>query len=329
MKGKPNSPSSMMMMSGLLQGSYLSRRNRSKLICVLLTTMFFIVYSSHRYASYKLNTIDWVKAPINDIARECPATDYPVVATKADAGKICITTLTDAKKADPLQKLLRWRSFDNLLEMTWPNKEAYAKKHGYHLFDESDTLDTSRPPSWSKIKAAKRLLEEENCDWVFWLDADTIVMNSAKTIESFLPAEGGKDLLITGQKGGSYNAGAWLIRNTEWSRTFLDTWWDMKEFVKPKGLSVSGDNDALKAYLLGMEKDYFNEHILVPPRCTFNSVTVFLSPQDAAQIMTPDQVKEQEWYMHLEKYHKGDLIAHVAGKNNKIDTTAMLLKDAV
>jgi hypothetical protein len=57
-------------------------------------------------------------------------------------------------------------------------------------------------------------------------------------------------------------------------------------------------------------------------------VTVFLSPQDAAQL-TPEQVKEQEWYMHLEKYHKGDLIAHVAGKNNKIDTTAMLLKDAV
>ena len=275
-----------------------------------------------------MNTTEWAKAPINDIPRECPATGYPVIANKEQAGKICITTLTDAKKADPLQKMLRWRNFNNLLDMTLPNKEAYAKKHGYYLFDESDSLDTTRPPSWSKIKAAQRLLNEENCDWVFWLDADTVVMNSAKKIEDFLPLEQGKDLLITAQKGGSYNAGAWLIRNTEWSREFLDHWWNMEKFVKPKGLSVSGDNDALKHYLTQeMSKEYFNQHIVVPPRCTFNSVTVFLPPQEAAA-MTEEKIKEQDWYMHLEKYHKGDFIAHVAGKNNKIDTTALLLKDA-
>ena len=111
-----------------------------------------------------MNTTVWEKAPINHIERQCPATGYPVVKSKQEAGKICITTLTDAKKADPLQNMLRWRNFNSLLEMTWPNKEAYAKKHGYYLFDESDSLDTSRPPSWSKIKAAQRLLTKENCD---------------------------------------------------------------------------------------------------------------------------------------------------------------------
>eukprot|EP00977_Amphora_coffeiformis_P022855 scaffold11639_cov172-Amphora_coffeaeformis.AAC.32 len=322
-KGKPRSALSL---TNLRAG--VARLPRSRLICAVLFVIFFVVFTSHRFASYKMNTTVWEKAPINDIERVCPKTGYPVIEKKEDAGKICITTLTDSKKADSLQKMLRWRNFNSLLDMTWPNKEAYARKHGYYLFDESDSLDTTRPPSWSKIKAAQRLLTEENCDWVFWLDADTVVMNSAKTIESFLPADKTKDLLITGQKGGSYNAGAWLIRNSEWSREFLNHWWNMKEFVKPKGLSVSGDNDALKAYLIGMDKEYFNAHILVPPRCTFNSVTVFLSPQEAASL-SPEQVKEQHYYMHLEKYHKGDLIAHVAGKNNKIDTTALLLKDAV
>lgn len=313
---------------GRLRQSWAARSHRSRFVCVLLVLILFIVFSSHRYASYKMNNTAWAKAPINFIDRECPATGYPVLGTKGSAGKICITTLTDAKKADPLQKMLRWRNFNSLLEMTLPNKEAYAKKHGYYVFDESDSLDTTRPPSWSKIKAAQRLLTEEDCDWVFWLDADTVVMNSAKIIESFLPADDTHDLLITAQKGGSYNAGAWLVRNTEWSREFLQTWWDMKEFVKPKGLSVSGDNDALKAYLLGMDPDYFHQHILVPPRCTFNSVTVFLPPEEA-ESMTAEEVKEKDWYMHLEKYHKGDFIAHVAGKNNKISTTEMLLKDAV
>ena len=325
-KGKPLSAS----IPRSLFTCYHQRFHRSRVLCVLLVTVMFVVYSSHRYASYKMNTTEWAKAPINDIERVCPETGYPVLTNnKQAAGKICITTLTDAKKADPLQKMLRWRNFNSLLDMTWPNKEAYAKKHGYYLFDESDSLDTSRPPSWSKIRAAQRLLEEEACDWVFWLDADTVVMNSNKKIEDFLPSETGKDLLITEQKGGSYNAGAWLIRNTEWSREFLNHWWNMETFVKPKGLSVSGDNDALKHYLTKeMTKEYFEEHILVPPRCTFNSVTVFLPPQEAAA-MTQEKIKQQEWYMHLEKYHKGDFIAHVAGKNNKIDTTALLLKDAV
>ena len=191
----------------------LSKLTKPKTACLLLAGIAFIVYTSHRYASYKMNTREWVKAPINDIPRECPPPDYPVLKNASNL-KICMTTLTDAKKGDVLQKMVRWRNFDSLLEMTWPNKLNYVQKHGYWLFNESDSLDTSRPPSWSKIRAARRLLNEENCDWVFWLDADTVIMNSEKKIENFLPAEEGKDLLITIQKGGSYNGLAlfmWLL----------------------------------------------------------------------------------------------------------------------
>ena len=298
-------------------------------MCTVIIILLCAVYVSHRFASYKMNTTTLIKSPINGIARDCPKPTYPVIESRnnyLDARKICMSTLTDAKNADTLQRLVRWRNFDNLLEMTWPNKQAYVKKHGYSLFDESDSLDTTRPPSWSKIVAAKRLLTQEDCDWVVWLDADTVVMNSEKKIEDFLPRD--KDLLITEQKGGSYNAGAWVIKKTDWSIAFLDHWWNMKEYVHPKGMSTSGDNAALKAYLLGMDKVEFNQHIGVPPRCTFNSVTVFLTPTEFKESKHLP-VEKQQWYMHPEKYHKGDLIAHIAGKNNKIDTTAMLLKDAV
>jgi mannan polymerase II complex MNN10 subunit len=336
------------------------RLTRSKKsIVVALVALLSVVYTGHRTVSYKLNNTEWFKAPINDMYRECPAPQYPTLTlgstgaggsagtgggsagaagaaatagSKQDAGgKICMTTLTDAKAGSPLQRFVRWRNFDSLLEMTWPNKQAYADKHGYYLFNESDTLDKSRPPSWSKIKAAQRLLNEENCDWVFWLDADTVVMNSEKTVQAFLPLDKDKDLILTRQKGGSYNAGAWLIRNSAWSKQFLQHWWDMKEFVQPPGLSTSGDNDALKAYLLDqMDPTEFKKHIVAPPRCQFNSVTIFLSPAEhAVLVKDPALIPQQEYYMNREKYHKGDLIAHVAGKNNKIDTTALLLKDAV
>jgi mannan polymerase II complex MNN10 subunit len=309
------------------------RLTRSKAIAVGLATVLSIVYTGHRMVSYKLNTTEWTKAPINDIYRECPKPSYPTLSVDKykDAGKICMTTLTDAKAGSPLQRFVRWRNFDSLLEMTWPNKQAYADKHGYYLFNESDTLDKWRPPSWSKIKAAQRLLNEEGCDWVFWLDADTVIMNSEKTVQAFLPSNPDKDLILTRQKGGSYNAGAWLIRNSAWSKQFLQHWWDMKEYVQPPGLSTSGDNAALKAYLLDqMDPAEFKKHIVAPPRCTFNSDTIFLSPaEQAVLVKDPALIQQQEYYMSPGKYHKGDLIAHVAGKNNKIDTTALLLRDAV
>lgn len=147
---------------------FFRRLSRVRRILLLSSFVLIIVFVGHRYASYKMNTRVLVKAPINDIARECPKPNYPI-ATSTSPSKICITTLTDSQKADPLQRLIRWRNFDSLLQMTWPNKESYVKKHGYYLFDESTNLDTSRPPSWSKIRAAKRLLTEEKCDWVFWM----------------------------------------------------------------------------------------------------------------------------------------------------------------
>jgi hypothetical protein len=72
---------------------------------------------------------------------------------------------------------------------------------------------------------------EEGCEWVFFLDADTVIMNSSIFIESFLPDM--YHMLITEQKG-TWNAGAWIIRSSDWSLPFWMRGWK------------SGDNDALK-----------------------------------------------------------------------------------
>lgn len=303
-------------------------------LCYAMLIVIAIAYCSARYVSFQVNHKELLKAPINDIERECPGPKYPVVGRSNNNStkklNICITTLTDEAKADILQRLIRWRDFNNLLDLTWPNKQNYCHKHGYQLFNESRTsLDTSRPPSWSKIRAAQRLLKEEQCDWVFWMDADTVIMNSNKRIEDFLPtAETGIDLIITIQKDNGWNAGAWLIRNTDWSMQFLDHWWSMREYVQPKGLGVSGDNSALKAYLASMDPDTFSKHIAVPPRCLFNSVTKWVQKDDPP-LDTAEQIHKYQWYMHQEFYHKGDFVAHVAGVSNKITTTEMLLRDAV
>lgn len=273
----------------------------------------------HRVIAMTLTTKTWAPSPIQFISRECPSPSYATNNNNNNQRQnICITTLTDEQNADIWQSMFKWRQFNNLLAMTWPNKEAYCQKHGYRLFDSSPYLDNSRPPSWSKIKAAQRLLNlkggDNRCDWVVWWDADTVIMNSDKKIEDILPAH--QDFVVTKQKTSSYNAGAWMIRNTEWSHDFLNTWWNMDEYVRVKGLSVSGDNDALYHYLTeNMPQDEFDQHVAVPPRCTFNSVTKWVTPSEARKYeQDPDLVKQEEWYLHEEYYHQGDLIAHVAGK---------------
>ncbi len=239
-----------------------------------------------------------------------------------------MTTLTDTAKADLWQRFVRSRDFGNVLAITWPNKQEYAAKHGYHLFDESRNLDTNRPPSWSKIKAVQRLLTEEHCDWVFWLDADTVIMNSAVRIEDFLPLSD-QDFIVTPEKLDQINAGAWLIRNTPWAHEFLETWWNMESFVLPKGLGVSGDNDALNAYRHAQTVQYLQEHFAIVPRCTFNSVAQWFTPAEQVEFeKSRKQASEWEGYNDPMRYHKGDFVAHVAGKANKVMTSAMLVTDA-
>ena len=189
--------------------------------------LFAFTYFSHRMIAFQQNHRTFVKAPINEIERVCPPATYETIGGSTGAAasqgrqqqrrrdtdhagnKICMTTLTDTH-ADFWQRLIRWRDFDETMQISWPNKLNYCLKHGYHLFDESKkSLDTSRPPAWSKITAAKRLLTEEGCDWVFWLDADTVIMNSRKKLDDFLPTNNSTiDFVVTHEKGKSWNAGS-------------------------------------------------------------------------------------------------------------------------
>ena len=302
-----------------------SLRRRGKLLTLLV---LLSILAGHRLSSRYLARKSWTYHPIATIPRPCPLPEYELRSAATNEPQqssnlsICLTTLTDEASKSWQTKLLGWRNFDGLLQLTWDNKQRYCDKHGYRWFDESALLDPSRPPSWSKTRAVQRLLREESCDWVFWLDADTVIMNSEQRIEDFLPMEG--DVLLSADDFGGYNAGVWLVRNTPWTQEWLDQWWNMKSFVKPTGLAKSGDNDALK--YLTAHMDDFDEHIKVPPRCTFNSFARFVPPHVYDQ--TVQRLDQDPWYLSNNDYHQGDFVAHVAGYDNKVDTIKLLLSMA-
>jgi Protein of unknown function, DUF273/galactosyl transferase GMA12/MNN10 family len=350
----------------------------SVLLSVLLVHRLFSLYMTHR---------QWINAPITYMERPCDAPPYETItsmsrsqtsrnsssrslstggalleddtAAAASASpsqnenkklNICITTLTDAKSTSKFQRFIRWRNFDGILELTWQNKLDYATKHGYHLVDGSDVIDTSRPPAWSKIPAVQRLLQPASssssqdsataaaaaaaanlphCDWVMWTDADTVFMNSQRKIEDFLPiATSTHDLLVGSDNGGGYNSGVFLLRNTEWSRQFLNDWWNMTAFVRPPGMSLSGDNHALKSLLAAtLPNNNFNDHVLVPSRCTLNAFAKFLTVSESLTVMSTN-LNKQPWFLSQDYYHKGDFLAHAPGYDNKAECLRLLLREA-
>ena len=54
-------------------------------------------------------------------------------------------------------------------------KEIYCKKNGYDFIYIKNSLDSTRKPHWSKIKALQNNLNKY--DWIFYSDADAHFMN--------------------------------------------------------------------------------------------------------------------------------------------------------
>ena len=301
---------------------YLRNRANTSNVTIVVLSVLLGVLLFHRVFSLYMSHRRWINAPITYMERQCHSPNYETVM--ADTSRICITTLTDSKSTSRYQRFMRWRNFDGILELTWQNKIDYAQKHGYTLFDGSDLIDTSRPPAWSKILAVAHLLNQDECDWVMWTDADTVVMNSDRRIQDFLPTDPNKHLLVVSDNGGGYNSGVFLVRNTDWSKQFLQDWWDMRSFVRPAGMALSGDNNAMKALLRDMPD--FDEHVLSPSRCTFNSFAKFLTLSEQMNIIS--HLDDQHWYNSQDYYHKGDFLAHTPGYDNKVDCLRLLLQEA-
>ena len=112
-----------------------------------------------------------------------------------------------------------------------PNKRRYCRHQGYEFIERTDGFDPSRPPSWSKVLFVREHLP--HFDWLFWTDADSLIMNNSMRLEKFI--EDGCDLVLTHDDFGVgkyvVSMGQFLIRNCEWSMRFLDEVWEQKQFL--------------------------------------------------------------------------------------------------
>jgi hypothetical protein len=106
---------------------------------------------------------------------------------------------------------------------TTQNKINYCSKHNYTFIDDESIYDASKPIPFSKLLLLKKYLKD--FDYLVWIDADILIMNSNITIESFIERYKTYDQ-ITGSDWKMQNTGVWIVKNTDFSYDFLQAVWD-------------------------------------------------------------------------------------------------------
>lgn len=246
---------------------------------------------------------------------------WVTAAERAERPRIAVVTRADTRRTVPPRTVTRRlgiapvKEAVDILELTWPQKQQYCHLHGYALLNVTEDHEPARPPSWSKLLGVSRRLAEY--DWIMWLDADTVITNERIALETLLPATGGPDFVLTRDPGG-YNAGIWMMRRSDWTRRFLQTWWDSTSFIRAAGDSKSGDNDALKALLASMPAAEHARSVGVAPQCAFNSYVWRTSARTVLRYLW-DPVGSTAGL-----WRRGDFIAHLAGFRDKHSAIAEL-----
>lgn len=111
--------------------------------------------------------------------------------------------------------------------ITERNKRLYCERNGYHFHSYRRKLD-DRHVVWSKIPALLQHMDDP-VEWLWWLDADAMIMNPEIRISDVIRNASG-DLVIS-KDGNDINAGSFLVRNSESARDLLRRVYARTEFI--------------------------------------------------------------------------------------------------
>jgi hypothetical protein len=166
---------------------------------------------------------------------------------------------------------------EELANITNDNKEMYTDKHGYDLclykIQDSDRMSNGKVSGFTKIGVLKNLIESNQYDWLFHVDADSLIMNHQIKVESLIDEY--YDWIVSEDWNG-INVGNFILKCSGNSVKFLEavnkfapseellsktpSWWNQSEqcamselrhLVKTKIISQKDIN----SYILGPRPD--------------------------------------------------------------------------
>lgn len=145
-----------------------------------------------------------------------------------------------------------------------PNKARYCRRHGYDFIEQTSGFPAGRPAVWGKIRFVQQHLPRY--DWIFWTDADSLILNQAVRLEELTDDE--FDVVICHEDLGvgvyNINAGQILFRNTPWALRFLDEVWDQT-------WALDDPHQEQRALIHLLWSQDLSEHVQVVTQNRFNS----------------------------------------------------------
>jgi hypothetical protein len=148
-------------------------------------------------------------------------------------------------------------------------KRIYCKKNGYDFIYIENSLDSTRKPHWSKIKALQDNLDKY--DWIFYSDADAHFMNLDFKLENIIEKYAKDNFMIITEDKNMINSGNFFIKNNNSANQFLkDVYAEYPPKPIPIGDMIMHLNDQYGIYM-NFKKDKYNKQIKIIPQKIINA----------------------------------------------------------
>jgi hypothetical protein len=185
--------------------------------------------------------------------------------------------------------------YTKAMEPLLESKRNYANKHGYDfIIGGKDVWDRHRPVQWSKFNIIQKHLYAY--DWIFWTDADSIILNDTIKLETFINCiPPNKDILWTIDACNHLNNGHMFIRGkSAWAHDFFNRAYSQTQYLH----HIWWDNAAMIELYKHNPTDYLRIETITS-HWLFN-----------AYIFGPNETADDPT---ARLYQQGDFLVHFAG----------------
>jgi hypothetical protein len=117
--------------------------------------------------------------------------------------------------------------------------QKYCEEKGYTYFCEKDDNKIQkalidRAYTWYKPLLIEDVIEQHNPEYILFLDIDAVISDFNQNIEDFIDSN--YSMIFTQDVGhhSAMNAGVFILKNNDWSRKFLKTWYESADIFMPE-----------------------------------------------------------------------------------------------
>jgi hypothetical protein len=254
-----------------------------------------------------------------------------------ESSKICIIVSFD-------------KNYEGIAEISvYDNIKKYCNLHGYSLWiDKQENISHNRGSQWNKISISLEILNDNDFDWLFFMDSDSIIMNTSKKLEEFIdenysfivPSHNMEPIdtpILNPQGDFQVITSHFFVRNNTIGKNILMDIWNAKEW--PQHMLYNEFDYEQRQTRITINKPEFKEHVKVLNHKELNRFWFINSPFHTVRnpninnnVWEPGDflvhVTSYPLYMRRElisdlNYFSGGLLATFEREKNKITFSAI------